>query len=233
MYLPLGLPEALTRVTLLLCRTSTITSVASAFKNDGQTTSDVDVGSWGALIQKQDIGHVGGLLLVLSTQLLGFGLAGLTYSFLVRPTNMVWPSSLVIMTMYNTLHAKPIGTARRRLAQEEDLMSKRFRFFLIVFVLISIYQVCLNLLVYSSIQSDCLTDKRYGFNTMYSLSPFQFLPTVFAPTLSSIATMCLINNNSQFMRVLGSACKFRRLSRKCIKYQTLSFCCCCIFHPNP
>ncbi|EGG08410.1 uncharacterized protein MELLADRAFT_124190 [Melampsora larici-populina 98AG31] len=124
------------------------------------------------LYYHQDIDHVGGLLLVLSTQLLGFGLAGLTYSFLVRPTIMVWPSSLVIMSTYNTLHSKAGGTTRKKVAQQDDVMTKRFRFFLIVFVAITIYQ---------------------------------FLPTVFAPTLSSIAVLCLINNKSQFMRVLGSA----------------------------
>ncbi|KAG0151823.1 hypothetical protein CROQUDRAFT_56718 [Cronartium quercuum f. sp. fusiforme G11] len=124
------------------------------------------------LYYHQDIGHVGGLLLVLSTQLLGFGLAGLTYSLLVRPTNMVWPSSLAIMSLYNTLHAKSSGTARRKLAQEDDMMSKKFRFFLIVFLAVTIYQ---------------------------------FIPTVLAPTISNIAILCLINNQSQFMRVLGSA----------------------------
>ncbi|MBW0487029.1 hypothetical protein O181_026744 [Austropuccinia psidii MF-1] len=125
------------------------------------------------LYYHQDIGHLGGLLLVLSTQLIGFGLAGLSYSFLVRPTNMVWPSSLVVMTMYNTLHSKSNGTNHSisRFTQEE-LLNKKFRFFLIVFGLITIYQ---------------------------------FIPVVFAPTLSSIAVLCLINNKSQFMRVLGSA----------------------------
>ncbi|CAH7685832.1 OPT oligopeptide transporter protein-domain-containing protein, partial [Phakopsora pachyrhizi] len=118
------------------------------------------------LYYHQDIGHIGGLLLILSTQLIGFGLSGLTYWLLVRPTNMIWPSSLVVMTMYNTLHH------RRRFFRSDYLIDHRFNFFLIVFVAITIYQ---------------------------------FLPTVFAPTLSSIAVLCLINNRSQFMRVLGSA----------------------------
>ncbi|KNZ51638.1 hypothetical protein VP01_387g8 [Puccinia sorghi] len=125
------------------------------------------------LYYHRDIGHVGGLLLVLSTQLIGFGLAGMTYSLLVRPTNMVWPSSLVVMTMYNTLHSKSSGMSSFvPPAEESILMAKKFKFFLIVFGLITIYQ---------------------------------FIPTVFAPTLSSIAVLCLINNRSTFMRVLGSA----------------------------
>jgi len=125
------------------------------------------------LYYHRDIGHVGGLLLVLSTQLIGFGLAGMTYSLLVRPTNMVWPSTLVVMTMYNTLHSRSSGMSSFiPPAEERILMAKKFKFFLIVFVLITIYQ---------------------------------FIPTVFAPTLSSIAVLCLINNRSTFMRVLGSA----------------------------
>ncbi|WAR62080.1 hypothetical protein PtB15_14B174 [Puccinia triticina] len=125
------------------------------------------------LYYHRDIGHVGGLLLVLSTQLIGFGLAGMTYSLLVRPTNMVWPSSLVVMTMYNTLHSRSSGMSSfRPPAEDRLLMAKKFKFFSVVFVLITLYQ---------------------------------FIPTVFAPTLSSIAVLCLINNRSTFMRVLGSA----------------------------
>lgn len=125
------------------------------------------------LYYHRDIGHLGGLLLVLSTQLIGFGLAGLSYSLLVRPTNMVWPSALVVMTMFNTLHSKSNAmNSMRSPGENQELTAKRFRFFLIIFVLITIYQ---------------------------------FVPTVFAPTLSSIAVLCLINNNSTFMRVLGSA----------------------------
>lgn len=33
---------------------------------------------------------------------------------------------------------------------------------------------------------------------------FQFLPSVFFPTLTSIATLCYINNNSWLLRTLGS-----------------------------
>ncbi|PLW21798.1 hypothetical protein PCANC_02927 [Puccinia coronata f. sp. avenae] len=125
------------------------------------------------LYYHRDIGHVGGLLLVLSTQLIGFGLAGMTYSLLVRPTNMVWPSSLVVITMYNTLHSRSSGMSSFiPPAEDRALMAKKFKFFSVVFALITIYQ---------------------------------FIPTVFAPTLSSIAVICLINNTSTFMRVLGSA----------------------------
>lgn len=119
------------------------------------------------LYYHQDMGHLGSLLLILSTQLLGFGLAGFTYSILIRPTAMVWPSSLVAVTLYNTLHSVGGDTEDGR-----KLTRDRMRFFAIVFVAIFFYQ---------------------------------FIPSVIAPTLTSISVLCIINNRSAFMRVLGSA----------------------------
>ncbi|KAI9625388.1 hypothetical protein KEM48_010960 [Puccinia striiformis f. sp. tritici PST-130] len=122
------------------------------------------------LYYHQDMGHFGALLLILSTQLLGFGLSGLSYSILIRPTAMIWPSSLVVVTLYNTLHAVDDGTQESR-----DFTKARMKFFTTIFLLIFVYQ---------------------------------FLPSVLAPTLTSISIICIINNRSTFMRVLGSACEF-------------------------
>ena len=46
------------------------------------------------------------LVLVLGTQLTGFGLAGICRRFLVWPASMVWPQNLVACTLLNTLHAE-------------------------------------------------------------------------------------------------------------------------------
>jgi len=46
------------------------------------------------------------LVLVLGTQLTGFGIAGLCRRFLVWPASMVWPQNLVACTLLNTLHAE-------------------------------------------------------------------------------------------------------------------------------
>lgn len=73
------------------------------------------------LYYKTNLGAVGGLLLLLSTQLIGFGLSGLTYRLLVRPTAMLWPSTLVFVTLFETLH----GGAKDNLKQTKD----RMRFF--------------------------------------------------------------------------------------------------------
>ncbi|KAJ7647777.1 OPT oligopeptide transporter protein-domain-containing protein [Roridomyces roridus] len=62
------------------------------------------------------------LVLVLATQLTGFGLAGMCRRFLVWPASMVWPQNLVACTLLNTLHA------------EDDEAAggiTRFRYFLI------------------------------------------------------------------------------------------------------
>lgn len=62
------------------------------------------------------------LTLVLATQLIGFGLAGLARPFLVWPASMIWPSNLVVCTLLNTLHA------------DEDVYSptiSRYKFFTI------------------------------------------------------------------------------------------------------
>ena len=43
---------------------------------------------------------------MLGTQLTGFGLAGLCRRFLIRPASMVWPQTLVVCALVNTLHGK-------------------------------------------------------------------------------------------------------------------------------
>ncbi|POS81127.1 sexual differentiation process protein isp4 [Diaporthe helianthi] len=53
---------------------------------------------------KQDASIVYQLLLTLSTQILGYAFAGLTRRFLVRPSGMIWPSTLMSAAMFTTLH---------------------------------------------------------------------------------------------------------------------------------
>ncbi|EST08368.1 Oligopeptide transporter, OPT superfamily [Kalmanozyma brasiliensis GHG001] len=59
------------------------------------------------------------VLLMLSTQTIGFGLAGMCRRFLVWPASMIWPQNLVAATILNTLHAE----------EESDGTMTRFRFF--------------------------------------------------------------------------------------------------------
>ncbi|SGZ21315.1 BQ5605_C021g09355 [Microbotryum silenes-dioicae] len=115
------------------------------------------------LYYKTDLGAIGGLLLLLSTQLIGFAFSGLTYRLLVRPTAMLWPSTLVYVTLFETLH----GGAKESIKETKD----RMKFF------------------------------TYNFLGIFS---WQFLPALVFPTLTSIAVLCIMNNQSLIMRTLGS-----------------------------
>jgi len=52
----------------------------------------------------QDVSVTYQLLLTLSTQMLGYTFAGLTRRFLVRPSGMIWPGTLMSAAMFTTLH---------------------------------------------------------------------------------------------------------------------------------
>lgn len=74
------------------------------------------------------------LLMTLSTQCLGLGLAGLTRRFLVYPPMMLWPVSLASVALNNVFHEvnNPIANGWKM---------GRYRFFLIVFVAYGLYFV--------------------------------------------------------------------------------------------
>ncbi|KAG0196033.1 hypothetical protein BGX31_005658, partial [Mortierella sp. GBA43] len=54
----------------------------------------------------QDFGFLANLLLILTTQLVGYGMAGILRRYLVYPAAMVWPSNLVMVALFNTLHTR-------------------------------------------------------------------------------------------------------------------------------
>jgi hypothetical protein len=51
------------------------------------------------------------ILLIISTQILGYAMAGLTRRFLVRPSGMIWPGTLISASMFSTLHKDENKTA--------------------------------------------------------------------------------------------------------------------------
>ncbi|RIA91014.1 OPT oligopeptide transporter protein [Glomus cerebriforme] len=69
-----------------------------------------------------------GILLLMSTQILGYGLAGFLRKFLVRPANMIWPANLVLASTYNTLHGN--------LSETQD----KLRLFAIAFSILFVWQ---------------------------------------------------------------------------------------------
>ncbi|KAM0787028.1 hypothetical protein ACM66B_006294 [Microbotryomycetes sp. NB124-2] len=72
----------------------------------------------------RDFGPGFEILLLVSSQLIGFGVAGLCRRFLVWPAAMIWPQNLVYCTLLNTLHAEAEDF------EEEGRGLSRTRFFM-------------------------------------------------------------------------------------------------------
>ncbi|KAI1877246.1 uncharacterized protein JN550_001318 [Neoarthrinium moseri] len=75
---------------------------------------------------KQDASIVYQLLLTLSTQILGYAFAGLTRRFLVRPSGMIWPGTLMSAAMFGTLHKEENKPAN-------GWRISRWKFFYVIF----------------------------------------------------------------------------------------------------
>jgi OPT family oligopeptide transporter len=63
------------------------------------------------------------ILIVLSTQIIGFSLGGILRQFVVWPSSMIWPGALVNSALFNTLH--------RNYGKKDDGHMSRERFFFI------------------------------------------------------------------------------------------------------
>ncbi|KAK1781730.1 OPT oligopeptide transporter protein-domain-containing protein [Copromyces sp. CBS 386.78] len=55
---------------------------------------------------KQDFGLFWGVLLTISTQSLGYGIAGMLRRFLVYPASMIWPGNLVAVTLMHAMYGQ-------------------------------------------------------------------------------------------------------------------------------
>ncbi|KAK6936646.1 Oligopeptide transporter, OPT superfamily [Dillenia turbinata] len=77
------------------------------------------------LLYKRELDFLPALIVMMTTQVLGFGWAGIFRKYLVEPAQMWWPSNLVQVSLFQALH-------------EKDTRSKggisRMQFFLIVFI---------------------------------------------------------------------------------------------------
>ncbi|KAK2072221.1 hypothetical protein P8C59_006592 [Phyllachora maydis] len=58
------------------------------------------------IFYKQDFGIPFQMLLTISTQSLGYGIAGLMRKFLVYPASMIWPANLVSVVLMNAMYEK-------------------------------------------------------------------------------------------------------------------------------
>ncbi|KAG0073736.1 hypothetical protein BGZ93_000996 [Podila epicladia] len=68
------------------------------------TAYAVDIVILQKLFYNDEKPFIAGLLLVLTTQITGFALAGSLRKFLVRPAQMIWPSTLVYTSLFRSLH---------------------------------------------------------------------------------------------------------------------------------
>ncbi|KAI3460082.1 hypothetical protein Pfo_016745 [Paulownia fortunei] len=55
---------------------------------------------------RREISFLAGWLLIITTQVLGYGWAGLLRKYVVEPAHMWWPSTLVQISLFRTLHEK-------------------------------------------------------------------------------------------------------------------------------
>ena len=69
------------------------------------------------------------ILLLLSSQLLGYGMAGVLRKSLVYPTKMLWPSILPLSSLIETLH------------RDKTAMKKKFNFFWIIFAITAVWEL--------------------------------------------------------------------------------------------
>ncbi|PRP85852.1 hypothetical protein PROFUN_06126 [Planoprotostelium fungivorum] len=99
-----------------------ITTMANA---SYQSAYIVDVYAIKKIFYGQDTPLGWAMLLVITSQLLGFGMAGITRRFLVWPASMIWPVNLVNSALFRALHSQE--------GKDNRVLTPRLKFFLIAF----------------------------------------------------------------------------------------------------
>jgi hypothetical protein len=94
--------------------------------------------------------RVAGIFITMSSQLIGFGIAGLLRDVLVYPTKMIWPINLPVATLLETLHRDKTET------------KKRLKVFYIVFAAIFVWEVFPEYIfvVLTGVSVFCLADQN-------------------------------------------------------------------------
>ncbi|KAG6480029.1 hypothetical protein ZIOFF_063506 [Zingiber officinale] len=103
--------------------------IITVFANCGVSFGGGDAYSIGAITvmkayYKQSLSFLCALVIVLTTQLLGYGWAGMMRKYLVEPAEMWWPSNLAQVSLFRALHEK----------DERSKELSRMKFFLIFFI---------------------------------------------------------------------------------------------------
>lgn len=89
--------------------------IITIFANCGVSIGGGDAYSIGAVAvmkvyYKQTLSFICGLLIVLTTQILGYGWAGMLRRYLVDPVEMWWPSNLAQVSLFRALHERNLSS---------------------------------------------------------------------------------------------------------------------------
>ncbi|KAL8469218.1 hypothetical protein ACS0TY_032157 [Phlomoides rotata] len=108
--------------------------IITVMANCGVSTGGGDAYSIGAITvmkgyYKQSLNFLCALLIVLTTQILGYGWAGMLRKYLVDPVEMWWPSNLAQVSLFRALHER----------ESKSMGMTRMRFFLICMAASFIY----------------------------------------------------------------------------------------------
>ena len=118
----------------------------------------------------------------MSTQLIGFSVAGICKRILVAPPSMIWPANLVTAALFNTLHSQETSGTHSQVG------ISRGRFFTYVFVGYLLYSQCFYLGKY------CLSTRLVVVT--------DFLPSYIFTALSSFSWVCWMAPNNRVVNQL-------------------------------
>ncbi|KAJ1659701.1 hypothetical protein IWQ61_001254 [Dispira simplex] len=95
--------------------------LVSIIANSGAGTAyAIDVVVIKRLFYKMDLPFTTSLLLLLTSQLVGYGLAGIARRYLIQPAAMIWPGTLVSVALFRTFHEQE-ASARGGLESAQKL----------------------------------------------------------------------------------------------------------------
>jgi hypothetical protein len=130
------------------------------------------------------------LLLLLTTQFMGYSLAGYLKGFLVRPVAMIWPTLLVQVTLYNTLHSQRNASTKNHGSFDNSDA---------------------NLLARANSFESGVKQSRYGSSrqrffliVFCAVFAYHLLPLTVLPVLTSLSIICLVLPQNGFAQLLGS-----------------------------
>lgn len=174
---------------MLICVTAG-TSAYTAYAIDNITVQ--------RLFYNHDIGWVGDVLLLLTTQCIGYGMAGFLRNILVKPARMLWPSVLVSVALFHALHnTNPMDRSKTPTASTPTSPDSEEK--------LSGENIHLPKNVKGGMKTSWTIPRMQLFTIiLVSIATWQIFPGYIAPILSSMALLCWMNPSSMVLKVLGS-----------------------------